>query len=414
MLSFEEKQEVLLSFPNIKLCYDNIKHNKVNNNEKTKFDICLAIPCGKKCFAWFTQYKNKNVCLLLDLGRNKNIYDIKIVNCVFKNELVYGEHGTIFYGTMFHNSSERCSNNNLLDSFFSVEDIFYWKGNNVNKENWLNKYHILLEIFKNNIKQVAYNKNFVVFGLPLIATNLTELKKLINDVKYKIYDIHLQLFNDINLINTISYNSLDAYIIKNNNSNSSNNSNSTIVLQPPLQPKQLYKNPSTQYKHQYPGQNNSYKVNNSISETNKKKTEFVFNVKPDIQNDIYNLYCIENNEEVFYNIAYIPDYKTSVMMNKLFRNIKENDNLDLLEESDDEEEFQNENADRFVNINKSLLMICKYNYKFKKWYPIKQFVNKNMDCNINNDIIVKQSDLINYEKTNQNNTKIKSKFIKRF
>ena len=34
----------------------------------------------------------------------------------------------------------------------------------------------------------------------------------------------------------------------------------------------------------------------------------------------------------------IPDYKTSVFMNDLFRTIKENKNLDLLEESDDEED----------------------------------------------------------------------------
>jgi hypothetical protein len=100
-------------------------------------------------------------------------------------------------------------------------------------------------------------------------------------------------------------------------------------------------------------------------------------------------------------------------MNKFFRNIKENDNLDLLEESDDEDEFQNENIDRFVNMNKSLLMVCKYNYKFKKWYPTKEFLNVN--GNINSDIIVKQSDLINYEKnTNTNtNTYTKTKFVKR-
>jgi hypothetical protein len=70
-------------------------------------------------------------------------------------------------------------------------------------------------------------------------------------------------------------------------------------------------------------------------------------------------------------IAHIPDYNTSVMMNKLFRIIKENDNLDALEESDDEDEFQNENIDRFVHLNKSYKMYCQYNYKFKKWVPIK-------------------------------------------
>ena len=35
-------------------------------------------------------------------------------------------------------------------------------------------------------------------------------------------------------------------------------------------------------------------------------------------------------------------------MNELFRNIKENSNLDLLEESDDEEEFENVNPDKYV------------------------------------------------------------------
>jgi hypothetical protein len=59
------------------------------------------------------------------------------------------------------------------------------------------------------------------------------------------------------------------------------------------------------------------------------------------------------------------------MMNKLFRNIKENQNLDALEESDDEEEFENECADKFVYLDRSLKMVCQFNHKFKKWSPIK-------------------------------------------
>ena len=98
----------------------------------------------------------------------------------------------------------------------------------------------------------------------------------------------------------------------------------------------------------------------------------VFIVKPNIQNDIYNLYTLshDNITEIFYDTAYIPNYNTSVMMNKLFRNIKENDNLDRLEESDDEDEFENENIDKFVYLEKTYPMKCKYNYKFKKWYPV--------------------------------------------
>jgi hypothetical protein len=101
-------------------------------------------------------------------------------------------------------------------------------------------------------------------------------------------------------------------------------------------------------------------------------------------------------------------------MNKLFRNIKENDNLDLLEESDDEEEFQNENIDRFVDMKKSFLFVCRYNYKFKKWFPVKLFDTTN--CKLKTeDVIVKKEELLNYEKTfqnkknkNYNNTKTKS------
>ena len=59
------------------------------------------------------------------------------------------------------------------------------------------------------------------------------------------------------------------------------------------------------------------------------------------------------------------------MMNRLFRIIKENDWLDALEESDDEEEFENPDPFKFVHLNKSVNMLCEYNRKFKKWVPIK-------------------------------------------
>ena len=58
-------------------------------------------------------------------------------------------------------------------------------------------------------------------------------------------------------------------------------------------------------------------------------------------------------------------------MNKLFRNIKENDNLDKLEESDDENEFENNSSDKFVYLNKNYNMVCSFCSKFKKWIPIK-------------------------------------------
>jgi hypothetical protein len=107
------------------------------------------------------------------------------------------------------------------------------------------------------------------------------------------------------------------------------------------------------------------------------KYNTVFQIKADIQYDIYNLYAYgKNKTPILYNIAYVPNYKSSVYLNGLFRNIRENKNLDYIEESDDEEDFENIQQDKYVDLNKILLMECVFNNKFKKWIPIK-VVDKN-------------------------------------
>ena len=124
-----------------------------------------------------------------------------------------------------------------------------------------------------------------------------------------------------------------------------------------------------------------YKTNRSEGIYILKQTtshEAYFNVKATLNNDIYNLYCYDQNATP-YGVAMIPSYKSSVMMNSLFRTIKENANLDLLEESDDEEEFQNNNENKFVDLNKCYSMKCVYLKRFRKWQPIEVFKEKDND-----------------------------------
>ena len=63
-------------------------------------------------------------------------------------------------------------------------------------------------------------------------------------------------------------------------------------------------------------------------------------------------------------------------MNNIFRNIKENENLDALEESDDEDEFENINDDKYVSLNTSKIMECTFNTQHSKWVPLKTVFNK--------------------------------------
>ena len=74
---------------------------------------------------------------------------------------------------------------------------------------------------------------------------------------------------------------------------------------------------------------------------------------------------------VYYNVAYIPNIKSSFFMNSLFRNIRENKNIDYIEESDDESDFQNINEDKYVSLDKMLNMECVFNTKFKRWVPLR-------------------------------------------
>lgn len=336
MLSDQEKEQILSEMPNVKLSYENIIHKKVYS------DFVLAIPEGKKCFAWFTNGKNGNVCYILELGENKQIFDIRIVNCCFNTSLSYG---TLFYGTFFN-----CLNN----IFFSMEDIFFYKGKNVSTYIWIKKLELFNQIMNDDIKQVAYNKSFIVFGLPLINTNFDELVTKISKLKYKIKCIQFRNYNNKNVSQYLEFNSL----------HNKNEINKRLVEK-------------TNYDSNKPSviqkQEQSAKPISTFKSVTKRENFAVFKVKPDVQNDIYYLYSYDDNtrDYVYFNIAYIPDFKTSVMMNKLFRNIKENNNLDALEESDDDEEFENGKEDRFVYLNREFNMVCSFNYKFKKWTPLR-------------------------------------------
>jgi hypothetical protein len=75
------------------------------------------------------------------------------------------------------------------------------------------------------------------------------------------------------------------------------------------------------------------------------------------------------------------------MMNRLFRNIRENERLDAMEESETEEEFENIELDKYVSLHKEYKFVCKLNKKFCRWVPISVVPEK---TEVANDFQVKQ------------------------
>ena len=325
-----KKQDAILSeFPSIKLSYETQVHKKVYDSH-----VILAIPDGIRHYAWFTTYNNANVCWLLELSHLNKI--VNVASCItsFSDKLSYG---TILYGTLFNRLSNPC---------FSVEDMFYYKGKDLQEHSYLQKLELMNEMFSLEMSPTTIFNKQLVFGLPFMDTNFTNVLTSIETLDYKSSFIQ---FRYLEGPKTNQYYTMN------------------------------YIKPRTQYIDK-----NSLASNTTITNKFSKFNKAVFKIIPEIQNDIYNLYTLENGEYVFYDIAYIPTYLSSVMMNKLFRNIKENQNLDALEESDSEDEFENNNADKHVFLERTFFMNCEYNYKFKKWVPVKVANEGTIVCSSNN------------------------------
>jgi hypothetical protein len=297
---------ILNHFPNIELFY-NVTYKKVSN-----YNLILAIPQGNKSFIWFTKINNKSSMVLID----KTIKKIYLLNNKFNPELLE----TILYGTSFKIENKL---------YFSIEDLFYYKKIETSNEPFVNKLNIINDILINDIYKINDYDNSIILGMPPISTNYSELNNIIINLPYEIKELKYILLNE-NYI----------YVKYKNNvkqiHNVTHNSNVTITNR-----------------------------NQNIVQQN------IFKVIPNIKTDIYNLHSLNKstNEYEFHSIAFIPNYKSSVMMNKLFHGLKDYDNLDYLEDSDDE--FESE-----TNLeNNWKMMKCTFDNKFKKWIPVKVIEN---------------------------------------
>ena len=193
--------------------------------------------------------------------------------------------------------------------FFSIEDIYYFMSKNISALTPYKKIKFQYILLNEYLKQVLISKDNIIFGLPIITTD---------------YNKAIEIFH-------------------------------TVVYPPRfIQHRMMHKR--TPYLNQH------IELNRSA----------IFRIRCSIQTDIYYLYCpLEDDSMKRHGICHIPDFNTSKMMNNLFRDIKENNNLAALEESDDEEEFENIHPEKYVHLDRIYNMFCVYNKKFSRWYPIK-------------------------------------------
>lgn len=327
---------ILNNFPNIELFY-NSTYKKVSN-----YKLILAIPQGNKCFIWFTKINSKKMTILININiningnasfsqneLNYNYSQLYSLNNQFDNQL----SETILYGTSFEIQNKL---------YFSIEDLLYYKKSNVSHDSYLNKLNIINNILRNDIYKLNDFDNSIIMGISPICTNYSELNNIIKSLPYEIKELKYILSNEQS-----TYVKYRKNLNFENNQLNTRNTNKTNINKKNI--------------------NTNTRNTDMDTNTNRRIKKNIFKVIPEMRTDIYNLYSLNKstNEYDFQGVAFIPDYKTSIIMNKLFHGLKEHDNLDYLEDSDDEYEPE-------TNLeNNWKMMECVFNNKFKKWIPVK-------------------------------------------
>ena len=361
-LDANQSAQLMQRFPTFELSYEIVSHKKVNNN----YNTCLAIPYGKKAFLWMTYFRDTDVCFLMELGRDNKVGRVQIVSNekTIPCKLAYG---TLLYGTIYReNENEKTT--------FVVEDFLFYCGISIAKLLFSEKLGFLERFFCEFSDTLSKSLGLHI-ALPamwkfdaLSSSQIIPNKWSDNRIPYTIHHFQYRSLTKIvpyiNIKPTkdsicpadrpVQQNQVvDLEETENTNTNTKEDVSFADIFIPPKTPQCDFRKP------QY-----------------NERT--MFEISADRYADIYHLYAYANANEnenanknrEYYGLAYIPNYKTSVFMNSIFRNIKENQNLDSIEESDDEDDFQDTSIDKYVDLNKRVIMECVFQPKFKRWIPV--------------------------------------------
>lgn len=455
----------------LEFSYETMCHTKVTPKE---YEICIAVPQSKKYIGYITMVQeqpavavnepNTNpfypILIIYELNRFRKVSNIYAVSTVDYEmcEVVGWMEETIFYGS-------------VVDSFFIMEDVLYYKKNSMRNAIFKEKLEVMSYILSlsdyfdwiplstpsppthsfipppslQTSLQTSLQAPFqtpppppsafpplpscpssferrdfmgkMKLVFPMFFENVEQTVINISEVPYPVH--HIQ-YRSISLLTPI----LNVAVLRTGG----------LVFKPPPIVKEVENNthqPSfngrfplntsfshpTSHPNTAPGKTTITTTNTTSTPSNKKRagstspnsysnhfgTVFNFNyskpqykkrtlfeVMADIQYDVYLLYAYNNlsitgtggssktvEKNVYVNVAFISNYKTSKMMNRIFRKIKENENLDYIEESEDEEDFENADPEKFVDLKKKVIMEFQFNFKFKKWMPLGIVENTN-------------------------------------
>lgn len=389
ILNSQDTDSLLSNFPATRLSYEASIHKNDKPSNVTDYK-CFILPKGRRCIAWATEWRRNKIFAVIDIdGANHRDRDrnhdrdrsispvirkfhqdngwfpgkVRIFDVCFDRSLVYG---TVFGGVSF-----RMNDHMSLTQFFSIHTIYWYKGNPVPPLAAGGHIRLCEDMFsEHDIRQVAYTKqNSVIFGLPILCNTEQDAENIVLELPYETFAIQYRYFSHTRVFQRILQE-------KPMSSARAPGYQQPVVVNiqapapAPMHVPMPVPVPAPTSKRLFIPPPDEMLTN----------IQATFIVRPNIQNDIYELFVLPSSssssrgggrcEPVFHNFAHISGFKTSVMMNRLFRNITENERLDTMEESEDEAEFENTEPDKYVTLTKEYNMVCRFNKRFCRWVPI--------------------------------------------
>jgi hypothetical protein len=336
-------------FPAFELSYETFAHKKVPST----YDICLTIPAGKKQLLWFTFDKNDDITILLDLNKSRQIVKTERINIPTLTEEIH--YDTLLYGTIIqvepvmhlpvmhlpvmHLPVMQQPVMQQPTQVFIIEDIYHYRGINVKAMLFGEKLTFLQKLFIKDLPRQQDAVSPLLLALPYMRVStendiesLPFYESFTKPAKYQSH--HIQFRSSSTVAPYLNH------IYKKPQTIADQIQNIDILV------------PRTDCDYRLP----------AYSKT------VVFKVVADIRDDVYHLFA----QDTYVGVSYIGTRNQSKYMNSLFRNIKENINIDYGEESDDEECFQDLRVDKYVDLTREHKIECVFNRKFRMWEPIKK------------------------------------------
>ena len=341
---------------------------EINTYKKVSASGFYIIPRGKKCIVWLTMYKGAQEAIFFDADtRDHSKIKFVSIRAIHPSQQFHFNDfqgsGTVLYGTLFTHGPDQ-------QQFFAVENIHVYENACVDHLNVVQKDELLYTLFSKpgsssgtrpvNVRVHAQTQ--VLFGVAVKCGTYAEALKVANTpsiIPYSVYAIQGRFHTQTD----------NKYYQNCQSQTGGDNKYSQGGDKRPLKP--LCGG----------GGEHPLKPLCAGSNTFPQGGGKLFMVSPQFRVDMYTLRCPITNV-VEPEPAHVGDYKTSVLLNSIFRTVRENASLDAAEESEDEEVFQASqqmHIEGYISSSSppEMAMICTYNYKFKRWVPLRLGPNPN-------------------------------------